>query len=416
MKFYIETYGCTANRSDESVVKGILFSKGFELANDPRSADVSIILTCTVIGTTEQRMLNRIRHLYKISKNLIVSGCMASVQADLVKRVAPEAKILPPNKIDQIVDVIEGKELVDKEVSKTSLPRCFDDIRAPISVSEGCMFSCSYCITSKARGKLVSYPIEEVVEVVRKAVKNGAKEIQLTSQDLASYGLDKDLSLYDLVKEVSSIEGNFMIRLGMMNPLNVKRRLDEILSLYSFDRVYRFLHLPVQSGDNEILKRMNRGYTSEDFKEIVYRFRSEYPDITLSTDVIVGFPGENEESFQRTVDLIKEVEPDVVNITRFSPRPFTKAKYMDKKVPTDVAKERSRYLTWICRELSKKRNEKEIGKIHRALVVERGKNNTFVARTLNYKPVVLEEEVSLGSFVNVKITSAESTHLIGKLI
>ena len=237
-----------------------------------------------------------------------------------------------------------------------------------------------------------------------------------SSQDLASYGLDRDLSLYDLVKEVSSIEGNFMIRLGMMNPLNVKRRLDEILSLYSFDRVYRFLHLPVQSGDNEILKRMNRGYTSEDFKEIVYRFRSEYPDITLSTDVIVGFPGENEESFQRTVDLIKEVEPDVVNITRFSPRPFTKAKYMDKKVPTDVAKERSRYLTWICRELSKKRNEKEIGKIHRALVVERGKNNTFVARTLNYKPVVLEEEVSLGSFVNVKITSAESTHLIGKLI
>ena len=416
MRFYIETYGCTANRSDESVVKGILLSRGFELVYDPRVADVSIILTCTVIGTTEQRMLNRIRNLYRVSKDLIVSGCMASVQADLVKRVAPNVKILPPNKIDQIVDIIEGKEVVSKEVSKTSLPRCFDDIRAPISISEGCMFSCSYCITSKARGRLVSYPIEEVVEVVRKAVKNDVKEIQLTSQDLASYVLDKNLSLYDLVREISSIEGNFMIRLGMMNPLNVKKRLDEILSLYSFDKVYRFLHLPVQSGDNEILKRMNRGYTSEDFKKIVYRFRSEYPDITLSTDIIVGFPGEDEKSFQKTVDLIKEIEPDVVNITRFSPRPFTKAKYMDGKVPTDVAKERFRYLTKICGKISRMRNEREIGKIQRALVVERGKNNTFVARTLNYKPVILEEEVSLGSFVDVKITSAQSTHLVGKLI
>ena len=416
MKFYIETYGCTANRSDESIIKGILLSSGFKQVDDPRSADVSIILTCTVIGTTEQRMLNRIKSLYATSKDLIVSGCMASVQADLVKKVAPGAKLLPPDKIDQIIRVLEGKPVEERRISKTSLPRCFDNIRAPISISEGCMFSCSYCITSKARGKLISYPIEEIVSVVKKAVKNGAKEIQLTSQDLASYGLDKGLKLHELVKRVSSVDGDFMIRLGMMNPLSVKNRLEEIISLYRFDKVYKFLHLPVQSGDDYILKRMNRGYSSEDFKDIVYRFRAEYPEITLSTDIIVGFPGEDDEAFQNTVDLIKEIEPDIVNITRFSPRPFTKAKHMDKKVPTDVAKERSRYLTNLCREISRKRNEMYVGKVYRALVTEKGKGNSMVARTFNYKPVVLNEIVDLGRFVDVEISSAETTHLIGKLI
>lgn len=416
MRFYIETYGCTANRSDESIVKGIILSKGFEIVNDPRLADVSVILTCTVIGTTEQRMINRIRKLDSESKVLIVSGCMAGVQADLIKKVSPKARLIPPDKIDQIVDILERKEIINRRITKTSLPRCFDDIRAPISISEGCMFSCSYCITSKARGRLISFPIKEIVDLASKALREGAKEIQLTSQDLSSYGLDKNLSLYELVKEIASLNGNFMIRLGMMNPLTVERRLDEIMSLYTFDNVYKFLHMPVQSGDDEILRRMNRGYTSEDFKNIVHIFRSEYPDMTLSTDIIVGFPGEDDDSFHKTAELIKEIEPDVVNITRFSPRPFTKAKHMDKRVPTDVAKERSRYLTELCKEISRKRNERCLDKVYKALVTERGKRDTVIARTYNYKPVVLVQSVDLGSFIDVKITSAEPTHLIGKLI
>lgn len=416
MKFYIETYGCTANRSDESIIKGILQSKGFEITKDPKLADVSIILTCTVIGTTEQRMLNRIRTLYQISKDLIVSGCMASVQNHLIKRVAPRAKILPPDKINQIHDLIFGKTPAEKRVSKTSLPRCFDDIRAPISIAEGCMFSCSYCITQKARGKLVSYPKEEIVSTVREALRKGAKEIQLTSQDLASYGLDKGWSLYELVKEVASLGEDYMIRLGMMNPASVKKRLDEIISLYTFDNVYKFLHLPVQSGDNEILRRMNRGYTVEEFIEMVERIRSEYPDITLSTDIIVAFPGENDENFQKTVNLIRRIKPDVTNITRFSPRPFTKAKQMRERVPTDVAKERSRYLTRLCEEISKERNKRCLGREYKALTVEKGKEDTIVARTTNYKPVVLKENIDLGKFVTVKIIGYRTTHLVGKLI
>ena len=416
MRFYIETYGCTANRSDESIIKGILTSKGMGMAEKPEVADVSIILTCTVIGTTEQRMLNRIRKLYNSSRKLIVSGCMASVQPDLIKKVAPAAEILPPDRIGQIYEVIVGKKVEERRISKTSLPRCFDDIRAPISIAEGCIFSCSYCITCKARGKLVSYPKEEIVSTVRDALRGGAKEIQLTSQDLASYGVDKGWSLLELVKDIASLEDEFMIRLGMMNPASVKKRIEEIVSLYSFDKVYKFLHLPVQSGDNEILKKMKRGYTVEEFAEMVDIFRSEYPDITLATDIIVAFPGESEESFQKTVNLIKEIEPDVTNITRFSPRPFTEAKRMKERVPTDIAKERSRYLSKLCESISLKINKKYIGKKYRALTIERGKNSTIVARTTNYKPVVLTERIDIGRFVDVEITGCSVTHLVGKLI
>ena len=416
MRFYIETYGCTANRSDESIIKGILRSKGFRQVEDPASADVSIILTCTVIGTTEQRMLSRIRKLSKVSRSLIVSGCMASVQEDLIKKVAPESRILPPDKIDQVYDLILGRELRKSRVSKTSLPRCFDDLRAPIAVSEGCNFSCSYCITSKARGRLRSYPIDEIISTARRALKEGAKEIQLTSQDLGSYGLDRGWKLQDLLKGLNSIEGDFMIRLGMMNPSSVKKRLEEIVSLYRFDKVYKFLHLPVQSGDDDILRMMNRSYTAEEFVEMVERFRSEYPDITISTDIIVAFPGESDERFRNTVELLKRVKPDITNITRFSPRPLTKARLFDERVPTDVAKERSKYLTKLCREISRERNERYVGRRFRALVIERGKGDTYIARTSNYKPVVLKEEVRLGDFVDVEISSARDTYLIGKLI
>ncbi|RLF51198.1 MAG: hypothetical protein DRN19_03240, partial [Thermoplasmata archaeon] len=248
------------------------------------------------------------------------------------------------------------------------------------------------------------------------ALRGGAKEIQLTSQDLASYGVDKGWSLLELVKDIASLEDEFMIRLGMMNPASVKKRLEEIVSLYSFDKVYKFLHLPVQSGDNEILKKMKRGYTVEEFAEMVDIFRSEYPDITLATDIIVAFPGESEESFQKTVNLIKEIEPDVTNITRFSPRPFTEAKRMKERVPTDIAKERSRYLSKLCESISLKINKKYIGKKYRALTIERGKNSTIVARTTNYKPVMLMERIDIGRFVDVEITGYSVTHLVGKLI
>ena len=418
MKVYIETYGCTANKSDESIIKGLLLKGKHDIVDSIDNADAAIILTCTVIGSTEQRMLHRIRELQKHPLKLVVSGCMASVQPELVKSVASNATLLTPQHIHHIVDVLENRKIEFTIKDKTDLPRKFDSIIAPISISEGCIFSCSYCITSPARGKLRSFPIEGIVRDVCQAVKNGCREIQLTAQDTASYGLDINSDLAELLNRVCEIKDFFKIRVGMMNPWSLLNKLNNIIEAYDNPKIYKFLHLPVQSGSNYILEKMNRGYTREDFLKIVSAFRDRYPDITISTDVIVGFPGEDEKAFNETIDLIKSTKPDIVNITRFSARPFTRAKKMNGKVPTKVAKERSRKLTKLCKTISKKINQKYVGRRYDVLITEYDKkHNTFVGRNKNYKPIVLREKnLSIGDIVVVEITEAFPTYLLGKVI
>ena len=413
---YLEVYGCTANKSDASIIKGILQSKGHRLVEEVKDAEVIIILTCTVIGSTEQRMLSRIKKLSKFGKTLIVSGCMAAVQPDLVWEITSDAILLPPSKVSAVADVIEGKKMSCEYTMKTSLPRCYEGVIAPIAISEGCAFSCSYCITTKARGKLISYPIEEVVATVHDAIRKGCREIQLTSQDTASYGLDSGESLSELIKRVSEINGCFRIRVGMMNPYTALRQVDELLDAYENHKVYKFLHLPVQSGDNKVLQRMNRRYTVEEFVGIIDSFRSRFPNVTVSTDVIIGFPGEDDEGFMKTMNLLKEVEPDIVNITRFSPRPYTKAKKLTERVPTAVAKQRSRVLTTLCKEVAEKKNKLFLGRRYNVLITEKGKGSTMVGRTINYKPVVIPSQVQLGSIIPVKIVDTTANYLIGKLI
>jgi tRNA A37 methylthiotransferase MiaB len=172
----------------------------------------------------------------------------------------------------------------------------------------------------------------------------------------------------------------------------------------------------VQSGDNEILNRMNRKYTVENFLEIIKKFREKYPKITVSTDVIVGFPTETDEQFQHTIDLLKTVKPDITNITRYSARPYTKAKNMKGRIKTNVVKERSKILTDLCSTISKEKNLGHIGKKYTILITEKGKNNTFVGRTNNYKPVVLRKKVKIGEIKPVKIIDAASTYLVGSII
>jgi len=416
MKIYLEVYGCTANKSDASLIKGILKENNYELVSNIDDADTLVILTCTVIDTTQQKMLSRIREFKKTGKKTVVAGCMASVQSDVIESVLPDALLLPPQYSHHIVDLLDEKKPVFVEKNKTLFSKYFDDVIAPISIAEGCMFSCSYCITSKARGKLRSFPVDEIKKDVFSAVKKGCKEIQLTAQDTSSYGLDTGLNLGKLLQNVTDIDGDFRIRVGMMNPFTCLKNLDSIINGFDNPKIYKFLHLPVQSGDDVILKKMNRKYTVDDFFEIVKKFRNKYLDITVSTDVIVGFPSETDEQFQKTIDLLKSVKPDITNITRYSARPYTNAKIMKGRVTTDIAKKRSKILSELCSKISKENNRKYIGRKYNILITEKGKNNTFVGRAENYKPVVLKEKIDVSSFTNVKITNAASTYLLGSII
>lgn len=412
MKVYLETYGCATNQGDALSIRGILEKEGHEIVKNIKEADSLILMTCTVIGTTEQRMIHRLRTLNKEKKQLIVSGCMASVQKDLIRKTAPSAKVLPPRYFHHINDLIVGKNTIFKYQPKTSIPRYHQDI-AIVPISEGCLFSCTYCITKKARGILRSYPLNEITDDVHKIVKKGCKEIRLTAQDTASYGQDNKSSLPLLINEISKINGDFMVRIGMMNPVSAEKILTELLNVYFSEKIFKFVHLPVQSGSDAILKNMGRRYTIKRYTDIIESFRELFPDITIATDIIVAFPGETERQFRLSCQLLDTIQPDIVNITRFSARPGTIAKTLDERITTDVAKKRSQKMTTLVKEIARKKNDEKIGNKYRVLAIEKRHEYTM-GRTINYKPVLFKGG-KIGEWINIEIEKATQTHLIGKI-
>lgn len=416
MKVYLEVYGCTANKSDAVLVKSIIRDSRHDIVENLENSDAIILLTCTVINTTEQRMLSRLRVFRKTDKKIIVSGCMASAQPDLIYSIIPNAILLHPQYIYHIIDLLEEKNISFDKKNKSSISKYYENIVAPIAISEGCMLSCSYCITSLARGRLKSYPIDEILSSVNDALKQGCKEIQLTSQDTASYGIDLGNNLANLLLNICNIRGDFRIRVGMMNPYHAIKNLSSLIRAFNNNRIFKFLHLPVQSGDDEILKKMNRNYKINDFLEIINKFRDKYNDFTLSTDVIVGFPTETDDQFQNTVDLLKKIKPDITNITKFSSRPFTKAKKMNGRISTDIVKERSKILSELCSKISVVKNRSYIGKKFKVLILTKDNNGIYKGRIDNYKPVFIKEKVEIGEFKKIEITESNSTHLFGSII
>ena len=340
---------------------------------------------------------------------------MSSIQQDLLKNHFPQALLLPPRKIHQFFDLLDDKKPDENLYQKAFAPKQCSPLVAPIAIAEGCLFSCTYCITHLARGKLYSYPEEAILSSVKDAINQGCKEIQITAQDTASYGLDQHASLPQLLNKIVTISDAMMIRVGMMNPRTASRIMPDLLPLFNHPQIYSFLHLPIQSGNNTILQKMNRGYHVEDAEKIIAKFRKRNPDLTLSTDAIVGFPGETNEQFNQTKQVLQRIKPDVVNITRFSARPFTKAKKMNGRIRTEIVKQRSRELTTLCKKLTRNRNNRYLGKTMNVLTLTKGTKQTTLARSMNYKPVIIPKQVPLGEQRLVEITNATETHLVGML-
>lgn len=418
MKFYFESYGCTMNQGEAKIMEDIVCARGHEIVHDEDQSEVLVLVTCTVIETTELRMLKRLRELSKTGKMVVVAGCMALVQKDEILKNNPDALILTPQylkDIGKVADILGFDEESPKRAKN------YDEYQkssadAIIPISSGCLGSCTYCITKVARGTLQSHSPEILIESMKKVLSDGFKEIRLTSQDTAAYGADIETNLPYLLKKVSEIEGEFRVRVGMMNPENVKPYLPAMLEAFSDPRIYNFLHLPVQSGNDEILKKMGRDYTISDYFYVVDGFRETFPNLTLATDVIVGFPGESVSDFSDTLELIMKLRPNILNITRFSPRPKTLAMDMDNKIPSRIAKERSRELTKLQAEISKGINENFLGNRERILICEAGKPGSMMGRTDSYLPVVVKEPVNLCDFVDVEIIESKDTYLIGKII
>ncbi len=421
-RIYVEVFGCSANVADAEMVSGLLTQAGHKIVNGPEEADAYVVLTCTVKTPTERKVVKRLRRLSDMGTSLVVAGCMPKAQRDLVMEAAPEASMLGPDDLLEIIDIVEntmgGKRveaISNRATDKICLPRArVNPIVHIAPISSGCLGSCSYCIVRRARGPLHSYPTDSIVEDARRALERRCREIWVTAEDTAAYRYG-DARLPQLLDELSGLPGRFLIRVGMMNPDQARPILDELVEAYSSEKVFKFLHLPVQSGNDEMLRRMRRRYMVDDFRRIVAQFRDSFPGLSLSTDIICGFPGETEEQFMDSVRLVEEVEPDVLNISRFWPRPGTEAEGMSGQLHGRETKKRSRMLSAIWRRLSFDRNRGWRGWRGDVLIDEAGRGSSVIGRNFAYKPVVLCEPVNLGEFVEVEITEAGRGYLLGKI-
>ncbi len=418
-RVYIETYGCALNHADTAIMRSILESRGHRLVASPEDADVIIVNTCTVRLDTEQRMLKvigRYWRRYGASKRVIVAGCMAKAQPYTVKSVAPGAVLVSPGNVHRVHLAVEkGVELLreDPLERKRLPPRPWARGRvAEVVAQEGCLSDCAFCITKYARRILRSQPIEAIRAYVGRLVEEGVVEIRLTGQDLAVYGVDLygRRALPELLEElVTVLEGDgeckAMLRVGMMSPDQAMPFWDELLSVMTHPCVYKFLHIPVQSGDNRVLRLMRRGYTVEEYVEMVRAARSRLPGVTIATDIIVGHPGEDEEAFENTVGLVKKLMFERVHLAQYTPRPRTLAARLPQ-VPDPVKKERSRRMQRVLEEVGFEVHKPYVGSRARVLVTEEGREGTVVARLHNYMQVVLPGGVEPGSWLDVEVYAA----------
>jgi len=425
MNIYIETYGCSANQNNGEIIAGLLERAGHIIVKDEKNSGINILNSCIVKGPTLQKMISRVKELSK--KKLIVSGCMPSVMSKQILKIAPKASLVSVNHINEIVktvnSLINGEPLHLLLKSETE-PLCYpknykNKIIGITQISEGCLGDCSYCIVKLVKGNLHSYDSEKIIKNIQNDIQSGCKEIWLTSQDCASYGLDmpqKKIFLPELLKKILSLKGKFLVRLGMSNPNHIIPILDELVEIYKDKKMFKFLHIPIQSGSNNVLRGMNRHYTATDFKEIISAFRTEIPEITISTDIIAGFPTESESDFEETIELLSETKPDIINIARFWSMPGTKASALPELKPNIVMK-RTEKLMALHNQIAIEKNRQYVGQELKALVDEHKFSEIYVARDLFYNHIILRsKEKILGKSVDVKIIGADAHHLIGEII
>lgn len=420
-RFSIEAYGCTLNHGEANHFSDLLRGSGHVRVPARGDPEAVVLFTCCVIERTERRMWRRMDEIAQEGRRMIVGGCLARLERERIEERYPRAIVIDSMGIDRI----ETCPLITASAGQGTLPSGgeWDDISNIarldhiVPISTGCLGKCTYCISRNARGTLRSFPVEDIINRVRRGLMRGKKEILLTSQDSASYGTD-DESCWDLgrlLNHIGSMEGDFRVRVGMMNPDSASIHLESILDGYGDPHVFKFFHIPLQSGSDRILAEMGRKYDVPTFMELISRVRSRFPDATISTDVIVGFPGETNDDFQATLEAVRELFPDILNITRFSPRPGTRAYSLENRVPGWVMKDRSRGLSALQESITRENLKKRLGRRIHCLVTEVGKpgTGTMMVRDMNYTPVIIQAKRStLGSLIDAGCVLAGPSYLM----
>ncbi|MBP2172917.1 tRNA (N(6)-L-threonylcarbamoyladenosine(37)-C(2))-methylthiotransferase [Methanococcus voltae] len=454
LNVHLEGYGCTLNTSDTEIIKNSMIEQGFNVytgdfkISDSENINLVVINTCIVRQETEHKMISKIKKYKESGKKVVVAGCLAKALSKKIEGLY-DALIMPreAHLSGEIVKaVFEGKDY--QNIVKTSVNtidnklnylakdntdnthnkvNSSNNLIMALPICEGCLGNCTYCIVKVARGNLISYEPKNIVKKSEELLKSGTKCLLVTAQDTACYGFDRDDNyrlpnlINDIVNNKNLIDNtdenktyNFGVRIGMMHANYANSFIDDLIETYSNEKVTKFLHLPIQSGDNEVLKDMNRGYTVDEFISVLDEFKHKVKDLNFTTDIIVGFPTESEEAFENTLEVLKQIKPDFTHGAKYSQRKYTVAGRM-KQIDTKIRKERSEILNKLRREISFENNKKHIGQTFECLIVKEGE-----AITNNCKKVLFDSpddaEISIGEFKTVKVTGAGTFGLQGKLL
>ena len=432
--FHITTFGCQMNEHDSEVIDGLLTERGFSSVKERKDASIVIINTCSVRDNADKRFFGTLGQLKKRKESdpsfiVCVCGCMMQQQrvVDTIKAKYPWVDVIfGTNSIHHIPELIE-KVAIEKEkvvdiienteeiVEGLPAKRLFDH-KALVNIMFGCNNFCTYCIVPYTRGREKSRAPEDIVAEVKGLVADGVKEIMLLGQNVNSYD-GNGTSFAELLKMLNDVDGLERIRFMTSNPKDLS---DELIEAFAVcDKLCRNLHLPIQSGSNRVLKRMNRKYTREDYLKLIEKLRKTVPDITLSTDIIVGFPGETNEDFEETLSIVKEVEYDSAFTFIYSIRKGTPAENFEDQIEESEKHRRFDLLVNAVNEISEKKNKAYQDRVEKVLVDSVSKNDksTLTGRTDGFKLVNFAGKKELiGSLVDVKITDAKTFSLFGEVI
>lgn len=432
--FHITTFGCQMNEHDSEVIDGLLTERGFSSVKERKDASIVIINTCSVRDNADKRFFGTLGQLKKRKESdpsfiVCVCGCMMQQQSvvDTIKAKYPWVDVIfGTNSIhhipeliekvaiekEKVVDIIENTEEV---VEGLPAKRLFDH-KALVNIMFGCNNFCTYCIVPYTRGREKSRAPEAIVAEVKGLVADGVKEIMLLGQNVNSYD-GNGTSFAELLKMLNDVDGLERIRFMTSNPKDLS---DELIEAFAVcDKLCRNLHLPIQSGSNRVLKRMNRKYTREDYLKLIEKLRKTVPDITLSTDIIVGFPGETNEDFEETLSIVKEVEYDSAFTFIYSIRKGTPAEKFEDQIEESEKHRRFDLLVNAVNEISEKKNKAYQDRVEKVLVdgVSKNDKSTLTGRTDGFKLVNFAGKKELiGSLVDVKITDAKTFSLFGEVI
>lgn len=409
MKIFIRTFGCAHNQADSEMMAGQLEKAGHSLVKNEQEADLVLFNSCTVKDPSQKRFLHEVEQAQK-QRKVVVAGCVP--QGDPNNQAFSGVSAVGTKQIHKVVDVVErtAKGEVVQELTKTitNAPLLLPTKRRNplieiIPVNSGCLGRCTFCKTKHARGHLSSWSEEEIVTKAERAISQGVKELWLTSEDLGAYGRDIGTTIVSLAKKLLILKGDFKIRLGMANPPLMFDCIEGLIEVLQHPKCYRFIHIPLQAGSNRVLDAMQREYHVEEFEELVTQLKATIPDITIATDIIVGFPGETEEDFNQTMRVLEKHKFPVVNSSKFYARPGTPAAQM-QPVQTHVIKQRSQRLhEWIESQnpYAELKGECEV------LFTARGRNGSVLGRSPNYLQVSAKETSLLGKKANITIEKTD---------